>query len=101
MLQIFILITLVSDKSINCFPQNVCMQNDFRERRTKSIFKTRSLIDFTMGILYSAAAVFLFFAEKLDSTLDRYDIKFRYIFGTLCAVYGIWRIYRGYKKEYN
>ena len=76
------------------------MQNEFRDKRTKSIFRTRSLIDFTMGILYSAAAFFLFFAEKIGATLDGFDIKFRYIFGALCAIYGIWRIYRGYKKEY-
>lgn len=76
------------------------MHNELREKRTKSIFRTRSLIDFTMGILYVGAAAFLFFAEKMGTTLDGFDKKFRYIFGILCAVYGIWRIYRGYKKEY-
>lgn len=74
--------------------------NDLREKRTKSYSVMRSLMDYTMGVLYLAAASFLFFAEKFGVELDNFDLLFRYIFGGLCAIYGAWRIYRGYKKDY-
>ncbi len=60
----------------------------------------RSVLDYTMGILYLAAAVFLFFSEKMGISLNNFDPAFRYIFGSICGIYGAWRIYRGFKKDY-
>lgn len=60
----------------------------------------RSLLDYTMGILYLAAGSFLVFAEKFGFALDNFDITFRYVFGAICSIYGSWRIYRGFKKDY-
>lgn len=79
---------------------NNSMDNEVREKRTKSHSVMRSVVDFTMGILYLSAAAFLFFAEKFGFSLDTFDVTFRYIFGGICAVYGSWRIYRGFKKDY-
>jgi hypothetical protein len=76
------------------------MENELRDKRVKGNSMLRSLVDYTMGILYLAAAAFLFFAEKFGFNLENFDITFRYIFGGICAVYGFWRIYRGYKKDY-
>ena len=76
------------------------MENEFREKRTKNYASTRSIMDFTMGILYLAAAFFLFFAERFGFEMETFDKTFRYIFGAICAVYGGWRIYRGFKKDY-
>jgi len=76
------------------------MENDLREKRVKSYSLMRSLLDYTMGILYLAAAAFLFFAEKFGFEMNNFDITFRYIFGGICALYGGWRIYRGFKKDY-
>lgn len=73
---------------------------DLRGKRTKSYSVMRSLMDYTMGVLYLAAAAFLFFAERFGFEMDVFDKTFRYIFGALCAIYGSWRIYRGYKKDY-
>jgi hypothetical protein len=75
-------------------------QNDLRDKRIKSHSTMRSVLDYTMGILYLAAAAFLFFAERFGFNLENFDTTFRYIFGGLCALYGFWRIYRGYKKDY-
>jgi len=74
--------------------------NNLREKRTKNYSVMRSLMDYTMGILYLAGAAFLFFAEKFGFEMENFDKTFRYIFGGLCAVYGAWRVYRGYKKDY-
>ena len=79
------------------------MDNDLqnlREKRNKNYSSMRSLMDFSMGILYLAAAAFLFFAEQFGFDLENFDKTFRFIFGGLCSLYGFWRIYRGYKKEY-
>lgn len=57
------------------------------------------MLDFVMGILYLGAAVFLIFAEFFGVTLSNFDVAYRYTFGGLCMVYGIWRIYRGLNKE--
>ena len=76
------------------------MENELRERRTKSHSMMRSMVDYTMGLLYLAAATFLFFAERFGFTMDNFDKTFRYIFGGICAIYGFWRIYRGFKKDY-
>ncbi|HEX8460060.1 MAG TPA: hypothetical protein VF623_01465 [Segetibacter sp.] len=76
------------------------MENEFRERRTKSHASTRSIMDFAMGFFYIAGAFFLIFSEKVGYSMEHFDKTFRYIFGVLCAVYGTWRIYRGFKKDY-
>ena len=76
------------------------MENDFREKRVKRYSTMRSLVDYTMGILYLSAAGFLFFAEKFGFEMENFDKTFRFIFGAICAIYGAWRIYRGYRKDY-
>jgi len=76
------------------------MENAFKEKRTKNYSSMRSILDFTMGILYLAAAAFLFFAERFGFEMENFDKTFRYIFGGICTIYGCWRIYRGYKKDY-
>jgi len=76
------------------------MENEFKEKRTKSYASMRSIVDFTMGFLYLAAAAFLFFAERFGFEMLNFDPMFRYIFGGICALYGGWRIYRGFKKDY-
>lgn len=76
------------------------MENDLRDKRTKSYSLMRSIMDYTMGILYLAAAAFLFFAERFGFPMENFDRTFRYIFGAICAIYGSWRIYRGFKKDY-
>ncbi|MCW3081788.1 MAG: hypothetical protein JWR87_3218 [Segetibacter sp.] len=76
------------------------MENQLREKRVKSYSVMRSVLDYTMGILYLAAATFLFFAEKFGFEMENFDLTFRYMFGGICALYGAWRIYRGVKKDY-
>lgn len=76
------------------------MENGFKEKRTKSFSTMRSMLDYTMGFLYLTAAAFLFFAERMGYEMVNFDKTFRYIFGSICAVYGVWRLYRGYRKDY-
>lgn len=63
----------------------------------------RSLLDYGMGLLILLAGLVFFFRHKFG------DISFNErfppndidkIFGAVCIIYGAWRIYRGYKKNY-
>jgi hypothetical protein len=74
--------------------------NNRRDKRTRNYSMMRSVMDYTMGLIYLAGAAFLFFAERFGFEMEAFDKTFRYIFGGLCALYGSWRIYRGYKKDY-
>lgn len=76
------------------------MENEAKDKRTKSYGLMRSVMDYTMGALYLSAGVFLFFAEKFGFPMESFDKNFRYIFGAICILYGSWRVYRGYKKDY-
>lgn len=76
------------------------LRDSLSDKRTKNYSLMRSVLDYSMGILYLAAAAFLFFAERFGFSMENFDITFRYIFGGICALYGFWRIYRGFKKDY-
>ncbi len=60
----------------------------------------RSISDFGMGFIYLCVGVVLLFAKKF-----RIQNEFAWslpakIFAVLAIVYGGWRIYRGFKKDY-
>ncbi len=62
----------------------------------------KSLLDYGMGLLILLAGVFFFFRDKFKISFNEKfppnDID--KIFGAMCVMYGCWRIYRGYKKNY-
>lgn len=76
------------------------MSIDNSEERNKRYANMRSIKDYGMGILYLAIALFMFFPEKVGFDMVDFDKLFRYMFGGISFLYGGWRIYRGYKKEY-
>ena len=55
-----------------------------------------------MGLIILLIGIFFFFRGRFDIGLNESfppnDID--KIFGAICVVYGVWRIYRGYKKNY-
>ena len=71
------------------------MLEDFEEQQRKRTARIRSVMDFTMGGLLLIAGILLLIFEV--GNLD--DIN-RKGLGILFALYGAWRIYRGYKKNY-
>jgi hypothetical protein len=69
--------------------------------RDKSYLRMRSMMDYGMGLLWAAMGVFMFFIKKFNTELAaRYDDNTFKIFGSVCIIYGLFRIYRGYKKQY-
>lgn len=75
---------------------------EFEVERNKQVSKMRSSLDYAMGVLIVFIGAFLLFRFKLDIGLNKRfppDI-FDKIYGGLAILYGAWRIYRGYKKNY-
>lgn len=61
----------------------------------------RSTIDFVMGSFFFLIGLYFLVYEKLGwSLLDREPSSIDYFIGGLFVLYGGWRIYRGYKKNY-
>jgi hypothetical protein len=75
------------------------MATERSDKTVKSYTVMRSVIDFTMAALYIAVGLFIIFPEKVGFDLD-FDQTFRYLFGGICILYGAFRLYRGFRKEY-
>jgi hypothetical protein len=59
----------------------------------------RSINDYTRGAIFILFGIFFLFFKNLHIQGIEYKEWFPYI-GGLFVVYGAWRIYRGYKKNY-
>ena len=76
------------------------MENERTDRKEKSYIMMRSVMNYSMGAIYLAVGGFLLFPEKLGFEMVAFDATARYIFGGIIVLYGVWRIYRGIRKEY-
>jgi len=81
------------------------MINDYKERQRKNAVLMRTIYNITVGILVLVIGVVMLSLDWLHSeTLNDYigylDPLLRYMFGGLCLIYGIFRLYRGIKKEF-
>lgn len=78
------------------------MLEEYEKKRRKQIATMRSIMDYGIGLLIAGFGVFLFFRNKFNISFNESfppnDID--KIFGAICMLYGVWRIYRGYKKNY-
>lgn len=69
--------------------------------RDKGYIRMRSIMDLGMGILWAGMGVFLFFVRKFSPGLaEQYDINLLRVFAVVCMIYGLFRVYRGIKKNY-
>jgi hypothetical protein len=71
------------------------MIEEFQEQQRKKTVRIRSFMDFTMGglLVLAGTGLLIYKVGNLD------DIN-RKGLGVLFVLYGLWRIYRGYKKNY-
>ena len=79
------------------------MFEEYEKKKRTQISLMRSLLDYGMGLLILLAGILFFFRSRLGNVpfnqrFPPNDID--KIFGATCIIYGIWRIYRGYKKNY-
>lgn len=69
--------------------------------RDKRYIRMKSIMDIGMGILWSGMGVFLLFIKRFNPDLAlQYDENLLMIFGGVCVAYGLFRIYRGIRKNY-
>jgi len=78
------------------------MFEEYEKKKRKQISFMKALLDYGMGIMILLAGLFFLFRVKIPLSFnDRFppnDID--KIFGVMCILYGCWRIYRGYQKNY-
>ncbi len=69
--------------------------------RQRGLVQMRSIMNYGMGIFIVVAGCFFMFPTSYTREfLDKYDPVLIKIFASVCWVYGAFRIYRGYKKNY-
>lgn len=77
------------------------MLEEYEKKRRRQVSFMRALMDFAMGAIILLLGVALFIHEKLNIQIsERFSPNAVKILGVVFVVYGIWRIYRGYKKNY-
>jgi hypothetical protein len=70
-------------------------------RAEKGMVQMRSITNYVMGIALVFVSFCIFFPNKfVASKLALYDETSIKLLGVVCAIYGIFRIYRGYMKNY-
>lgn len=78
------------------------MFEEYESKKRKQISFMKSLLDYGMGFMILLAGVFFFFRDMFHFSFNEKfppnDID--KIFGVICMLYGCWRLYRGYKKNY-
>lgn len=80
------------------------MLEEYERKKRKQVAGMKSISDYGMGVLIFLLGLFFIFRMQLgknpvNEKLGKPD-TLELVFGGFCILYGIWRIYRGYKKNY-
>jgi len=78
------------------------MQDEFENKRKKTNVVVHSIYDYVMGVLWLCLGCFFLLHKKfnVELWLDQRNEVLLIIFGVVAIMYGLFRIYRGYKKNY-
>jgi hypothetical protein len=68
--------------------------------KTKRYILMKSIMDLGMGLIYIGVGFMILFAKKIGLNNDFAESTPGKIFAGLIMLYGLWRIYRGIKKNY-
>lgn len=70
-------------------------------RPEKAMVRMRSLTNYVMGILLIGCGFAIFFPPAaIAGKIQNYDELAIKMLGVICIIYGAFRVYRGYKKNY-
>jgi len=75
------------------------MANDYEDRRRKTNFFLHSVYDYTMGVLWLCVGGFFLLSKRFGVDLNL-DPVLTTIFGVAAILYGAFRVYRGFRKNY-
>jgi hypothetical protein len=70
----------------------------FDDKEKNSSSWLRTIYDYTMGVLWLGVGIFFLFHKKWGYDL-KLDAILTNIFGVSAALYGLFRIYRGFKNK--
>ncbi|MCR6721449.1 MAG: hypothetical protein NVV59_14460 [Chitinophagaceae bacterium] len=78
------------------------MAEEYERKRSKQVASMRSLMDYAIGVIIVTIGAFLFFRNQFDIDFNKQfpPNDSDKIIGGIFFIYGLWRIYRGYKKNY-
>lgn len=77
------------------------MIEQYNEERKRQLNRMRSIMDYVMGALFTLLGLyFLLYGAIGISLMGRKHQPLDYAIGAVFLVYGGWRLYRGYKKNY-
>jgi hypothetical protein len=82
--------------------QNMSIE-ETREKGQRMYRFSRSLLDYLVGLLVIGAGIVFIKKDHFgikriqEADSDRLLIP---MFGVVCFIYGLWRLYRGYRKNY-
>ena len=77
------------------------MIEEYEKNKRTQVSRMKSVTDFVMGTIFSLMGIYFLSYRHLGWTFMGQEPSDRdYFLGALCLSYGIWRIYRGYKKNY-
>ena len=77
------------------------MQEDYKPQHRKAFETLQRTTSIVMALFFIAVGVMCVLAERYHiERLLQYDNVFRYLFAFICFLYGGFRLYRGFKKDY-
>ena len=78
------------------------MIEEYENQKRKRLALRKSIMDYAIGILIVVMGIFFLLRQnfKLEFNEDYPPNNMDKVFGVICLLYGSWRIYRGYKKNY-
>jgi hypothetical protein len=71
-----------------------------RDGKDRNYLRMRSIRDYTMGIIWLSMGIFLMFPTKFGNRFQQYNDPLIKGFAAICILYSLFRMYRGYKKNY-
>ena len=77
------------------------MQEDYKPQHRKAFELLHRITSITMALFFIAVGVLCVLAEHYHiEKLLQHGTAFRYFFAFICFLYGGFRLYRGFKKDY-
>ncbi len=73
---------------------------DNTDPKTKRYILMKSIMDLGMGLIYIGVGFVILFAKKIGLNNEFVESTLGKIFAGLVMLYGLWRVYRGIKKDY-
>lgn len=69
--------------------------------REKNLVRMKSITNYTMGAFFIAVGFLFMFSNKYTANfVAKYDPLIIKLFAVICWIYGLFRLYRGYAKNY-